>query len=127
MWMYYPREIRERLEITCKIGDGLISVDHNHRLSAVRRMFFESKVEDVLIPILVELKRRGWLDEGWRDLLKAALMCCPLLTMNLTDGTRFSPEISALGFAYAVEMGSESRNVRSIIDLALDGVAAALR
>lgn len=127
MWMYYPREMRERLRISFDINAGTVIVDHDHRLSPVRRMFFDSKVENVLVPTLIELKRRGWLSDGWRDLLKAALMCCPLLTMNLTDGTKFSPEVSALGLAYAVEMGSESRGVRSVIDQALDGAAAALR
>jgi hypothetical protein len=79
-----------------------------------------------LIPVVVELARRGWLPDRWREQLKAALLCCPLLTMNLTDATRFPPEIALLGLAYAVEMGGESLGVRSVIDQALDEVAAAL-
>jgi hypothetical protein len=89
-------------------------------------MFFRSKIDHTLTPILVELKRRDLLPSDWRRLLKAALLCCPLLTMNLSDTAKFPPEISALGFAYAVEMGGESLGVRSVLDLALDDVAAAL-
>ena len=79
-----------------------------------------------MTPIVAELARRGWLREDWKALLKAALLCCPLLTMNLTDRSRFSPEIGLLGLAYAMEMGGESQGERSAIDQALDSVEAAL-
>jgi hypothetical protein len=89
-------------------------------------MFWNSKVERVLIPILTELKWRGWLREDWRDYLKAALFCCPFLTMNLTDANRFPPRISLLGLAMAVEMGAASAGRRSALDQALDRIAEQL-
>ncbi len=101
-------------------------VEHDYALHPVREMFLRSKVERVLIPILRELKRRGWLRTDWRAYLKAALLCCPLLTMNLTDGGKFPPEISLLGLAMAVEMGAESAAQRSLIDRTLDEVEDAL-
>jgi hypothetical protein len=89
-------------------------------------MFWRSKIERVLMPILHDLGRQGWLREDWRAYLKAALFCCPLLTMNLADTTRFSPEISLLGLAMAVEMGSESQSICSLLDSTLDEVKNAL-
>jgi hypothetical protein len=72
------------------------------------------------------LKSQDWLQPNWRDYIKAALMCCPLLTMNLAENDRFPPEISLLGLVMAVEMGAESRGQRSLIDQTLDDVAATL-
>jgi len=42
--------------------------------------------------------------------------------MNLTDDTRFPPEISLMGLAMAIEMGAESKGKRSVIDMWLDYV-----
>jgi hypothetical protein len=89
-------------------------------------MFLRSKIERVLIPILQDLKQQNLLREDWRAYLKAALFCCPLLTMNLADNEKFPPEISLLGLAMAIEMGSESTNQRSLIDKTLDEVEASL-
>jgi hypothetical protein len=127
MWMYFPDVLAERVRVTSTITAESIVVEHDHRLVPVRRMFFASKVSHTLTPIVDELGRRGWLREDWKELLKAALLCCPLLTMNLTDRSRFSPEIGLLGLAYAVEMGGDSLGERSVIDQALDEVEAAIR
>jgi hypothetical protein len=89
-------------------------------------MFLHSKIERTLIPILGELKRRGWLRPDWRAYLKVALFCCPFLTMNLTDDSKFPPEISLLGLAMSVEMGAESTGERSLIDRTLDEVESTL-
>jgi hypothetical protein len=89
-------------------------------------MFLESKVERVLIPILKLLKEKDCLRPDWRSYLKAALFCCPFLTMNLADENKFTPEISLLGLAMAVEMGAESIGKRSLIDRTLDYVAQVL-
>jgi hypothetical protein len=86
-------------------------------------MFFDSKFERVFIPTLRLLKAQNELRSDWREQVKLALMCCPLLTMNLTA---FPPKISLLGLCYAVEMGAESTGVKSYIDQALDRAEAAL-
>jgi hypothetical protein len=126
MWMYFPREKAARLEISRSQKGGMWEVTHNYALHPVREMFLRSKVECTLIPSLQALKERGWLPDGWRAFLKASLFCCPFLTMNLTDSAKFPPEISLLGLTMAVEMGGESRGVRSLIDRTLDEVEAAL-
>jgi hypothetical protein len=126
MWMYFPLIKSERINIALERDGNTWHVSHDYALHPVRQMFLRSKVERVLIPILRELRQRNWLTEHWRDYLKAALFCCPLLTMNLTDNERFPPEMSLLGLAMAVEMGAESRGKRSAIDSILDEVSEAI-
>ncbi len=127
MWMYFPREKAAQTRISLKRGGDVWQVDHDYALPPLRLMFLRSKIERTLIPILQELKQRGWLRDDWRAYLKAALFCCPFLTMNLTDSEKFLPEISLLGLTMAVEMGAESSGERSLIDQTLDEVAAALK
>ncbi|MFN8563108.1 MAG: phosphotransferase [Anaerolineae bacterium] len=126
MWMYFPQVKAAQTHITLKRDGGAWHVEHDYTLHPIRNMFLTSKVERALIPILRALQSRGWLRPDWRAYLKAALFCCPLLTMNLTDGEKFPPEISLLGLAMAVEMGGESAGARSLIDRTLDEVEAQL-
>lgn len=123
MWMYFPEEERTALEISAVERNGKWHVHHNYRLNSLRQMFFDSKFERVFIPTLKLLKANNTLRADWREQVKLALMCCPLLTMNLTA---FSPEISLLGLCFAVEMGAESSGQRSFIDQALDRAESAL-
>ncbi|MCC6804036.1 MAG: hypothetical protein IT319_14235 [Anaerolineae bacterium] len=127
MWMYFPKAKAAQTPVSLKRQPDQWQIDYTYALHPVRDMFLRSKVERTLIPILLELKRRGWLRPDWRAYLKAALFCCPFLTMNLTDGDKFPPEISLLGLAMAVEMGTESAGQRSLIDRTLDDVEAALK
>jgi phosphotransferase family enzyme len=126
MWMYFPQAKRDATRIKVNVQDEVWRVEHDYALHPVREMFLRSKVERTLIPVLQMLKARNWLRADWRTDLKAALFCCPLLTMNLTDGEKFPPEIGLLGLAMAVEMGGESRGSRSRIDTVLDEVEQAL-
>lgn len=126
MWMYFPQEKAQALNISWdQQGDTWI-VDHNYNLHPIREMFLTSKTDRVLVPLLSELARRGWLRSDWRRLLKSALFCCPFLTMNLTDANKFPPEISLLGLSMAVEMGADSTGKRSRIDQLFDQVEAGL-
>jgi hypothetical protein len=126
MWMYFPREKADRLSISLSPDGNRWHVDYDYVLHPVREMFLHSKVDRVLVPALRELRYRDWLRDDWRAYLKAALFCCPFLTMNLADGAKFPPEISLLGLSMAVEMGGESQGQRSIIDLILDQIELAL-
>ena len=126
MWMYYPQEKAAITDVRLKRDGDLWRIDHDYALPPVRTMFLRSKVERVLIPALAALHERGWLRSDWRAYLKASLLCCPLLTMNLTDRAKFPPAIGLLGLAMAVEMGSESAGVRSLIDATLDEVERAV-
>lgn len=126
MWMYFPEVKRDVTRIALQRNSERWTVEHDYAIPEVRRMFLRSKVERVLIPALLDLKARGWLRPDWRAYLKASLFCCPFLTMNLADNTKFPPEISLLGLTMAVEMGAESSGERSLIDRTLDEVERAL-
>ena len=122
MWMYYPNEINARTKITFRAEGDTWHVDYDYPLPPIRQIFLDSKIKAALLPTIVLLKDKGMLREDWRAYLKAALFCCPFLTMNLTDDTRFPPEISLMGLAMAIEMGAESKGKRSVIDMWLDYV-----
>lgn len=121
MWMYFPVEEKQQLNISMKIKDGYIHVEHDYQLNPVRQMFWNSKIERVLIPVLRKLKQDKHLHADWKTYLKCALFCCPFLTLNLTG---FPPEITLLGLAMAVEMGSNSaKDTISDLDLKLESIA----
>lgn len=128
MWMYFPQEKRASTKIAMQLdtqpGQAVCVVDYDYDLPAVRHMFLQSKATHTLVPILRLLQASGALLDDWRTHLKLALFCCPFLTMNLADHTRFPPEISLLGLAMAVEMGAESHGQRSLIDQTLNDVAS---
>jgi hypothetical protein len=126
MWMYFPQEKAQKTRIEFKREGNLWTVNHNYAIHPVRRMFLLSKVDRVLIPTLQLLKSKGLLRDDWRAYLKAALFCCPFLTMNLADSAKFPPSISLLGLTMALEMGAESQGEISLIDQTLDDVEAAL-
>lgn len=129
MWMYFPQEEREALDIRLERNGNTWTVTHNYGLNPLRRMFLHSKVEHTLIPLVRLLRDQGHLRSDWRSYLKAALFCCPFLTLDLK---RFPPEISLLGLTMAVQMGAESVNDTSVsanhseIDHVLDEVELAL-
>lgn len=121
MWMYFREQEREKLSITLEVTQDVWHVTHNYRLNPVRQMFLNSKFKHTITPLLRLLNAKGWLVPEWRRHVKLALMCCPLLTMNLTT---FPPEIALLGLSFCVEMGAESGGHRSVIDTMLDAAAS---
>lgn len=126
MWMYYPQDLQERIDIEWEFKDNEIIITYQEQIPEIRQMFFNSKFERVLIPTLRILKENNWLRADWREYLKAALFCCPLLTMNLGDAARFPPEISLLGLAMSVEMGAKSLSQDTMVDQALTHAGTAL-
>lgn len=126
MWMYYPQEKRDSTQISMQLGGNTVHVEVDYALHPVRKMFLQSKIDRVLIPTLRELKNHGELRSDWHEYLKAALYCCPMLTMNLADHEKFPPEISLLGLVMAVEMGATSSSGRSLIDEMLEAANEAL-
>jgi hypothetical protein len=121
IWMYFPQEIAKDLTIKCEVVGDRIVVEHDFVPTAVRVALLRSKLERVLYPLVRELQQRNCLESGWREDLKLALFCCPFLTMNLSDRQKFPPEITLLGLAMSIEMGSTSLGeARSLLDAELD-------
>jgi phosphoglycolate phosphatase-like HAD superfamily hydrolase len=106
VWMYFPQEVARDLRISVRIKDEHISVEHNYRLTPVRQAMLRIKQEQLLAPLLAFLQEQRALPEDWQTLLNLALMCCPLLTVNLFDETKRPPEIGWLGLSQALVLGN---------------------
>lgn len=125
IWMYFPLEVATTLSITLDMRANTLVVDHDFVPTDVRIALLRSKLQRVLKPLLQELHTRGGSVSNWQQYLKLALFCCPFLTMNLSDTQRFPPEITLLGLALAIEMGSRSqRATKGLLDTELGMLAA---
>ena len=126
-WLYHPVDHPQAQTVRIRQESDTITLDYDETLPAVRHLFFDSKIQRVLAPLILTLRQRGELSRDWRAALKLALLCCPLLTMNLADGARFPEQTAWLGLGYALQMGSESEpdgGNRSMLDQSLDAIEA---
>jgi len=113
-WMYFPDAVSKSFSLSYKIKGNTIELEHSFLPSSLRRKYFDSKINYLLKPILQELQSRDELPNNWRDFLKSALFCCPLLTVNLAANFNstgklaetYPENIKLLGFAMAIEMGA---------------------
>lgn len=104
-WLYFPDEVAAETAINYRLPDGAITVEHDYSPSSLRTALFDSRLTRIVAPMLRRLKASDSLPGNWLAIMQAAAMCCPLLTMNLADRNRFSPEVALLGLATAVELG----------------------
>ncbi|MFL5695595.1 MAG: HAD family hydrolase [Ktedonobacteraceae bacterium] len=107
-WMYFPHEIALELQLSVTTRDTNIYVEHNYDLVPVRQAIFHTKLEYLLAPLLQMLRSREALLADWMEIVPLALMCCPLLTINLLDRERMPAAISWLGLTQVIEMGNLS-------------------
>ena len=105
MWMYFPEEVAQDLQISVKIRGTDIYVEHDYALTPVRQAILTTKIEALLKPLQQMLSSRNALPDDWTDVLRLALMCCPLLTVNLLDKRRMPAEICWLGLVQVMQMG----------------------
>jgi phosphoglycolate phosphatase-like HAD superfamily hydrolase len=109
-WMYFPREEAGRLQLEVALsserGERLVMVRHSYRLTPLRREILATKRRFLLRPLLSWLQEEEALPAHWERLLALALMCCPLLTINLLDRERIPTSICWLGLAQALELGN---------------------
>lgn len=105
-WMYFPLEVSQKLNLSVEEQGERLIVNHNYTLTPLRQAILRTKVEHLLEPLQAWLRADGRLPEEWDETLKLALMCCPLLTINLLDRERLPLEIGWLGFLFAVQMGN---------------------
>ena len=125
MWMYFPHQ-KASIALEVRIHEDEWHIIYDDALPEVRQMFLQNKLR-LLEGILKMLSERGCLPAHWRAFLKAALFCCPFLTMNLNDSIRFPLTISILGLALSVVMGAESCGKKSLLDDALDAIEQRLQ
>lgn len=105
-WMYFPQEIAHHLQLSVTIKNGHISVEHTYALTPVRQAILQAKRQHLLTPLIEQLRVRNALPGDWQECMHLALMCCPLLTVNLLDAERIPAAISWLGLTQAVQMGN---------------------
>jgi len=105
-WMYFPREVARDLHITVQISDTTINIEHDYTLAPVRKAILATKLKYLLQPVLAELRKQHALPGNWQEIIQLALMCCPLLTINLLDETRYPPAITWLGLTHTLLMGN---------------------
>ncbi len=105
-WMYFPTEIAQSHTIAVHVEGTTIVVNHDYRLPPVRQAILHIKEAYLLRPLLATLRAQDALPVDWLEIMQSALLCCPLLTMNLIDVERMPPSIGWLGFALAVFMGN---------------------
>ena len=105
-WMYFPQTIAQDMQLTVSRNGMTITVEDNYTLTPVRQAILQTKVEHLLRPLIAKLRARGMLPIHWKEIMQLAIMCCPLLTINLLDGERMPPAISWLGLSLAVQTGN---------------------
>ncbi|HEU0002878.1 MAG TPA: HAD hydrolase-like protein, partial [Ktedonobacteraceae bacterium] len=105
-WMYFPQEVARDLHLAVSVRDATIVIEHDYLLSPVRQAILATKFEYLVTPLVAELRSQHALPDNWQEIIQLALMCCPLLTINLLDETRYPSAISWLGLAHAVLMGN---------------------
>ena len=104
-WMYFPHEVARDLHLTATLRDSTIYVEHDYILSPARQAILRTKLTRLLAPLLDMLRSRQALPDDWRAIVRGALLCCPLLTINLLDYDRLPAAISWLGLSQVMEMG----------------------
>ena len=83
-----------------------IVVEHNYELTPVRQAILKTKVEHLLRPLISLLRSQHALPDDWQEMMRLALMCCPLLTVNLLDTQKRSAAICWLGLSQVMQMSN---------------------
>jgi hypothetical protein len=105
-WLYHPDEAAGRFRVDTDVVGDVFEVCHDAELTQLRREVLASAAELIWKPLLRELAQRSWLPANWREIVRSAMFCCPMLVTNLMAGQR-PPSIRLLGLAQAVAAGSE--------------------
>ena len=105
-WLYHPDEAAARFRVETAVGRELVEIAHDADLSQLRQEVLASAAELIWRPLLREMAERSWLPGNWRQIVRSALFCCPMLVTNLVAERR-PAQIRLLGLAQAVAAGSE--------------------
>ncbi len=105
-WMYFPDQVAQDLSCSVTIHGDKIYVEHNYVISPVRQAILNTKIEYLLHPLVSILDAQQALSENWIEVMRQALMCCPLLTVNLLDSEKRSAAICWLGLTQVMQMGN---------------------
>lgn len=104
MWMYFGLDVARELQISVDLRDGVVYVEHNYDLSPIRQAILETKQKLLLKPLIELMRKCGALPEDWREIVRSALLCCPLLTIDLLR--RLPVSVCWLGLSQVMQMGT---------------------
>src|SRR5205814_10677928 len=65
-WMYFPHSTAQDLQLTVSRHDMTIAVEENYTLTPVRQAILQTKVEQLIRPLIVELRARDMLPVHWK-------------------------------------------------------------
>lgn len=102
-WMYFGQEVARDLQLTVALRGETLSVEHNYRLPRSRQGILEIKQQQLLSPLFDSLRQRNALPPDWDEIVRLALMCCPLLTINMLE--RLPAAVCWLGLSQAMQLG----------------------
>lgn len=127
-WMYFPEELSSEIELEYKISSDCIEIEHSFQPSSLRLQMLELKVEHLLKPVFELLQEEAGLQrEELLSMLRAALFCCPFLTVNLfaeknpcgTLAERYDEKIKLLGLSQAVSLASPGTGGEGMLEAIL--------
>jgi hypothetical protein len=119
-WLYHPLRVDAS---DVRIADGVLHLPPI-ALSPLRREILDSVVEEVWRPMLTAMAARGELPDTWRATIRAALLACPMLVVNLMAGDNAQLALARLGRAMMV--GDEPVVGSDEITQALDALERAV-
>lgn len=105
-WMYFPHDIAQNLQLSVTIEHRNVCIEHTYELTPVRQAILQVKIQHLLTPLIAHLRSQNALPDDWLEFVQLALMCCPLLTVNLLDAQRMPAAITWLGLSQAIQMGN---------------------
>lgn len=105
-WMYFPHDIAQNLQLSVTIKNKNVYIEHTYALTPMRQAILQVKIQQLLTPLIAQLRSHNALPDDWLEFMYLALMCCPLLTVNLLDAQRMSAIITWLGLSQALQMGN---------------------
>jgi hypothetical protein len=124
LWLYDPAEATRRFTAKVELVGGVLSIDTDWSLTAVRRALLAAKADLIWQPLLSTLAARGLLPADWREVIRLALFLCPTLVMNLRAGAATHTETSsAIALAVAVMVGSEPEDGEDEMTAFLETIA----
>ncbi len=104
MWMYFGPDVARELQISVDLRGKIVYIEHNYDLPSIRQAMLETKQKLLLKPLIELMRKRGALPEDWREILRSALLCCPLLTIDMLK--RLPVSVCWLGLSQVMQMGT---------------------
>lgn len=129
-WMYHPEEVLSEFDLDFRISESEICVEHTFMPSLIRQELLASRLRNVLYPTVELLRHHRLLPSSWRNYLRSALLCCPLLTVNLLApfdrsgalAERYELPVKLLGLALSIELGASKHSGHSRLTEMIDSV-----